>query len=102
MALARPGTLAVAAAIASPALWHAFVRQDLPPSTALLRFLIAVPVSAAMLALLRALTASYRQPEPPIRAVAERLDTARADARADARPDGRPEIDPASPDVRGE
>jgi hypothetical protein len=75
MALARPGTLALAAAIDSPALWHAFVAHDLTASTALLRYLVAVPVSAAMLAALRALTAPYRQPEPPIRAVAERLDT---------------------------
>lgn len=75
MALARPGTMALAAAIDSPALWHAFVEHDLAPSTALLRFLIAVPVSAAMLAVLRALTAPYRRPQSTIRAVAERLDT---------------------------
>jgi hypothetical protein len=75
MALARPGALALAVAIDSPALWHAFVAHDLSASTALLRFLIAVPVSAAMLAVLRALTAPYHRPEQPIRAVAERLDT---------------------------
>jgi hypothetical protein len=74
MRLGSPATLALAVAIAAPALWHAFVVQDLPPSTALLRFLIAVPVSAAMLAVLRALTAPYRRPPERIQAVAERLD----------------------------
>jgi hypothetical protein len=76
MSLSRPSTLALAAAIDAPALWHAFALHDLPESTALLRYLIAVPVSAVMLAVLRALTTPYRKPAeaPAIRAVAERLD----------------------------
>jgi hypothetical protein len=64
----------VAALIDSPALWHAFVRHDMTASTALLRFLLAVPASALMLGLLRSVTAAYRRPGRPIRAVAERLD----------------------------
>jgi hypothetical protein len=74
MALARPSTVALAALLASSALFHAFARHDLDPSVAVLRFLIAVPVSAAMLAVLRAVTHAYRHPGPAIRAVAERLD----------------------------
>jgi hypothetical protein len=74
MALARPSTLALAAAIDAPAIWHAAVAHDLPGTAALIRFLIAVPVAAAMLAILRGMTASYRRTEPPIQAVAERLD----------------------------
>jgi hypothetical protein len=75
MSLARPSTLALAALIDAPAIWHTAVAHDMPPSTALLRFLIAVPVSAAMLAILRGLTSRYEQPEPAIQVVAERLDT---------------------------
>jgi hypothetical protein len=74
MALIRPSTLALAAAIDAPAIWHAAVAQDLPGSTALIRFLIAVPVAAAMQAILRAMTASYRHQDTPIKAVSERLD----------------------------
>jgi hypothetical protein len=75
MALTRPSTLALAAAIDAPAIWHAAVSHDLPGSAALIRFLIAVPVSAAMLAILRGMTASYQHKDTPIKAIAERLDT---------------------------
>jgi hypothetical protein len=61
MYLARYSTLLVAALIASPALWHAFVVHDLDSVEALTRFLIAVPVAAIMLALLRGLAAGYRR-----------------------------------------
>jgi hypothetical protein len=74
MALVRPSTLALAAAIDAPAIWNAAVAQDLPGTAALFRFLIAVPIAAAMLAILRGMTASYRHPDTPIQAVAERLD----------------------------
>jgi hypothetical protein len=85
VALARPSTVAVAVLIDSPALYDAFVQHTLDQSAALVRFLIAVPVSAAMLAVLRAITAPYRRPGRTIRAVAERLD---APDRRSA--DGRP------------
>lgn len=86
MALARPSTLVLAAAIDSPAIWHAAVVHDLPGSAALLRYLIAVPVAAVMLAVLGALTAPYRRPDAPIQAVAERLDTEEQPVRPDPEP----------------
>ena len=61
MYLARWSTLIVAALIASPALWHAFVQQDMDYPAALTRYLIAVPVSALMLAVLRAMADGYRR-----------------------------------------
>jgi len=57
--LARWSTLLLAALIASPALWHAFVSGDLDYATAATRYLIAIPVSAIMLAILRSVTARY-------------------------------------------
>jgi len=65
--LILPSTLLVAALIASPALWHAFVVGDMSPTVAMARFLIAVPVSGLMMAVLRGLTSSYRanNPRPP-------------------------------------
>jgi hypothetical protein len=73
--LARFSTLFLAAAIASPALYKAFVTHTLDPQTALLRLLIAVPVAAIMLAVLRAITRDYgrdkeKPAEPAIRAEA--------------------------------
>ena len=58
----RPSTLLLALAITSPALWRAFVVGDLDISGVLVRFLIAVPVSMVMVAILHALTAGYRKP----------------------------------------
>jgi hypothetical protein len=60
----RASTLLLAALIASPALWQALVTQQLDLTTALTRFLIAVPVSAVMLAMLRGLAAGYRRVVP--------------------------------------
>jgi len=69
--LARWSTLLLAALMAGPALWHAFVQKDLDYVTALTRFLMAVPVSAVMLAMLRGVTARYgprsAAPRPPER-----------------------------------
>ena len=61
MYFARWSTLLVAALIASPALYHAFVTQDMDYGDALTRFLIAVPVAAIMLAVMRGLAAGYRR-----------------------------------------
>jgi hypothetical protein len=74
MALGNYATLAVAAAIDSPAIWHAAVVQDLDGMTALYRFLIAVPVAAIMLSILRAVTETYGRDARTIRARAQRLD----------------------------
>ncbi len=60
MFLILPSTLLLASLIAGPALYHAFVVGDLSVTSALARFLIAVPVAAIMTAALRWLTASYR------------------------------------------
>ena len=38
-------TLLLAAALSSPALWHAIVARDIDAKTALSRFLIAVPIA---------------------------------------------------------
>lgn len=57
----RYSTLLLAAVLASPALWQAFVVGDLDVSTALTRYLIAVLVAAAMLALFRMLTRAYHE-----------------------------------------
>jgi len=70
--LARFPTLFLAALLASPALYAAFWTHTLDPQTALLRLLIAVPVAAVMLAIVRAVTRDYRKekraPEPAIQA----------------------------------
>ena len=71
MALIRPSTLLLATAISTPALWETFVAHTLDPASAMERFLIAVPVSAFMLAGLRSVTASYarhRIASAPVRA----------------------------------
>lgn len=64
MGLARFSTLFVALLIASPALWSAFVTKELDPTTALLRFLIAVPVAAVMLAVVRMVTKDFGKDSP--------------------------------------
>jgi succinate dehydrogenase/fumarate reductase cytochrome b subunit len=61
MGLARFSTLFLALLIASPALYSAFVTKELDPTTALLRYLIAVPVAAIMLAAVRAVTRDFGQ-----------------------------------------
>src|ERR1041385_5091520 len=60
--LARWSTLILAAVLSSPALYHAFVVKDLDVSAALTRFLIAVVVSALILAVLRNMAKGYKQP----------------------------------------
>jgi hypothetical protein len=59
MSLIRPSTLLLAALMASPALYQAFVTQTLAVEDALIRFLIAVPVAMVMLAGLRLITSSH-------------------------------------------
>ena len=58
MSLLRPGVLLCAALISSPALYQAFVDSTLEADTALLRFLIAVPLCAVARGVLVALTAA--------------------------------------------
>jgi hypothetical protein len=61
MALIRPGTLLLAVGMSVPALWHATVAGDLDATVAMERFLMAVAVSAVLLAGMRSLTASYQR-----------------------------------------
>jgi len=65
MGLARFPTLFLALLIASPALYSAFVTKELDPTTALLRFLIAVPVAAVMLAVVRMVTQDFGKDKEP-------------------------------------
>jgi membrane protein implicated in regulation of membrane protease activity len=55
----RPSVLGLAILLSSPALWSAFAAGSMEITAALIRFLIAVPVAALMLALLRMVTAGY-------------------------------------------
>jgi len=70
--LARFSTLFLAAVLASPALYAGFWSHTLDTQTALLRYLIAVPVAAVMLAVVRAVTRGYgqRTEQPTVRAEA--------------------------------
>lgn len=71
MRFASLTTLLLATALASPALWHAIVTRDLDPRTALLRYLIAVPIAAIMLAVIRGLTSGYQHTKrAPLRVTA--------------------------------
>ncbi|WP_432978788.1 hypothetical protein [Dactylosporangium sp. CA-233914] len=68
LGMARFSTLFLALLIASPALYAGFVTHELPVRTALLRLLIAVPVAAIMLAVLRMITRGYgKKPDEPAR-----------------------------------
>ncbi|MFL6145734.1 MAG: hypothetical protein ACJ72N_28205 [Labedaea sp.] len=60
----RFSTLALAAVMSAPSMWQAFVAESLDPTSALLRFLIAVPLAAVMLALPRAVVRHYRRHRP--------------------------------------
>ena len=55
----RPSVLGLAILLSAPALWSAFAAGSMGITAALIRFLIAVPVAALMLTLLRMVTASY-------------------------------------------
>lgn len=55
----RPAVLGLAVLLSTPALWAAFAAGSMGITTALIRFLIAVPVAALMLALLQMVTAGY-------------------------------------------
>ena len=58
MLIASPGTLLLAAALASPTIMSA-VNGETDVDDAALRFLICVPVAAIMLAVLRSLTSDF-------------------------------------------
>jgi hypothetical protein len=56
--IASPGTLLLAAALASPTIMSA-INGDTDVDDAALRFLICVPVAAIMMAVLRSLTSDF-------------------------------------------
>lgn len=74
LGLTRGSTLAVAAAIDSPAIYHAFIAHDMPADTAMSRYLICVPIAAVLLMLWHSIIDPYRRKGAPVRALAERLD----------------------------
>jgi hypothetical protein len=64
----RPSVLLFALVISAPALYR-YVLDEIDISAVLLRFLIAVPIAAVLLAGYRFLTAGYgskSQPAPPV------------------------------------
>lgn len=62
MGVIRYSVLGLALVLASPALYQALVTEDLDLTSALIRYLIAVPVAAVMLAGLRLVTSGYGEP----------------------------------------
>ncbi|MDQ1646004.1 MAG: hypothetical protein QOJ50_2188 [Cryptosporangiaceae bacterium] len=59
MNIATPSTLLLAALVDSPAIYSSAM-GTMDPSTALFRYLIAIPVCGLMLAFLRSITKSYQ------------------------------------------
>ena len=60
----RLEVLLVAALVTAPALWAAIVQGSMPLDTALIRYLIAIPVCALGLALLRSVYGGYAATVP--------------------------------------
>jgi hypothetical protein len=58
--------LLLALVLSAPALWSAFVDGAMSPETALLRFLIAVPIAAAMIMLLRSIARSHQREQSSV------------------------------------
>lgn len=75
LGLTQGSTLMTAALIDSPAIYHAFVAKDMPADTAMLRYLICVPIAAALLLIWHTIIDPYRRKGAPLRASAQRLDT---------------------------
>ncbi|MDQ1722177.1 MAG: hypothetical protein QOI26_1911 [Pseudonocardiales bacterium] len=81
----RPSVLGLAVLMSTPALWAAFAAGSMGITTALIRFLIAVPVAALMVTLLRMVTAGYsrqalrREMAATVAATAEARDQQAAD-----------------------
>lgn len=61
----RPSTLLLALAISSPILWQALVDGSVSVDAALVRFVIAVPVAALLLGLVRLAARRPDEHEPP-------------------------------------
>jgi hypothetical protein len=86
----RFDVLMVALLVSAPSLWDAFSTGNTSVDTALLRFLIAVPVCAVALLLLRRVFEAYSGPTVAVRAAEQALEETRAvygRRRADAQAD---------------
>ena len=75
LGLTQGSTLLVAALMDAPAIYHWLVVKDMPADTAMLRFLICVPVAAVLLMIWHLVIDPYRRKGAPLRATAQRLDT---------------------------
>ena len=63
----RPSVLVLALVLSASTLWSAFAGGSIDITTALIRFLIAVPVAWAMLRVLHAVTSGYQErPRAPL------------------------------------
>jgi hypothetical protein len=78
----RPSVLLLATLLASPAIWSAFVGDSMSVTTALIRFLIALPLAALMIAAFGWVVRDYRS--------GSSKSTAAARLRAAARDAGSP------------
>jgi hypothetical protein len=75
--MVRFETLLVALVVSAPTLWDAFTTGNTPVDTALLRFLLAVPVCALGLALLRKVFRAYSGPSAAVVAAEHALEETR-------------------------
>ena len=64
MLITSPATLLLAAILASPTLWTAFVTQQVSYTDAALRYLMCVPVAMIMLWLLRTVVRGFGPASP--------------------------------------
>jgi hypothetical protein len=62
----RVPVLVLALLLTSPALWSAFVAGTMGVQTALIRFLIAMPIAAIMVMAFNAVVESYRTQAPRV------------------------------------
>lgn len=63
----RTPVLLLALLISSPALWQALVSGSMPIQTALIRFLVGIPVAAVMAFAFRSATGATRRRRPTMR-----------------------------------
>jgi hypothetical protein len=75
--MVRFETLLAALAVSAPTLWGAFVSGNTSVDTALLRFLLAVPVCAVGFMLLRKVFTAYSGPTVAVVAAEQALDDTR-------------------------
>jgi hypothetical protein len=61
----RWSTILLALLLSAHVLWQGFIAQTIPAESAVIRFLLAVPVAAILLGLVRAATAKGQAPQQP-------------------------------------